>query len=180
MLLSRQAWPRYSRPMATLPSAVTAGLSDEKRDVANAWWAALDEESREEFLGLWDNRAEDAAYCATIEDGKTVWHELPIQLRAYPAGTNSEKENGLWKRQLGEYVNGHEVAFFLHESVFHVCRAHACAREVGRTGVIPAGFSCPDRSATCPFESALELAAVAGQRRALVLVPVPRGARTRA
>jgi hypothetical protein len=163
--------------MSMLPEGVTAKLSEENLRLVEVWWSELDAASRDEFGSLWDARSEDTAYCATIVDGKTEWHELPIELRAFPAGTHSEKENAMWKRQLGEYVNGHEVHFYLAEKTFHVCRAHACAREVGRTGVVPATFSCPFADAACPFERALDAARGPAGRRALWLVPMPRSKR---
>lgn len=157
--------------MSRPPDDLLQGLSETDRAKVEAWWHGLDEDEENEFSTLWDARAEDTTYCATVVDGRTEWHELPITLRAYPAGTASEKENALWKRQLGEYINGHEVQFFLAERRFHICRAHACARRVGETGLIPRDFVCPFADGACPFEGALDAARKDGSRRALWLVP---------
>jgi hypothetical protein len=165
-----------SEPMRELPADVLRTLTAENRKVTEAWWLGLDAAAQLEFSQLWDTRSDDTAYCATIEDGRTVWHELPITLVALHAGTESPKENAFWQRQLGEYINGHEVKFFLAQRTFHVCRAHAIAREVGRTGVIPADFACPLQEAACPFERALDCARVEGARQTLWLVPVRRRA----
>ncbi|WP_157068989.1 hypothetical protein [Sandaracinus amylolyticus] len=159
----------------SLPSGVTATLSAPQRDTVEAWWADLDDDARDEFERLWDARSDDTAYYATVDArGKTEWHELPIQLRGYFVDPETHRENAMWTRDLNEYVNSHEdVSFFLVHRSFHICRAHAIAREVARTGVVPAGFACPFAHAACPFERALDGAA----GRAIWLLPVPCRAR---
>ena len=154
-----------------LPTGVSRDLSAPQRETVESWWRGLDEGSRHEFARLWDERSEQTAYYAVEVDGKTEWHELPIELRGYFVDPETHRENKMWKQQLCEYVNGHEVRFFLSGRTFHVCRAHAVAREVGRTGVIPRDFECPFRSAECPFASAL---AQGDGRSAIWLLPVVR------
>ena len=157
--------------MTDVPEEAVRGLTPKKRAVAEAWWRELDDASRREFTTLWDARTDDTAYCATIEEGRTVWHALPLTLHGFHAGTESAKENAFWQEQLREYIDGHEVKFFLAQRTFHVCRAHAVAREVIATGIVPADFACPFANDACPFAAALDRAAEGGIRKTLWLVP---------
>jgi hypothetical protein len=156
--------------MTDLPEGVARGLSSSQRDTVDAWWRGLDGEERREFGKLWDERSEQTAYYAVDVDGKTEWHELPIKLRGFFVDHETHRENAMWKQQLCEYVNGHEVRFFIAEKSFHVCRAHAVAREVIATGTIPHDFACPFASEQCPFAAAL----AASDGRSVWLLPVLR------
>ena len=61
--------------------------------------------------------------------------------------------------ELREYINNHEIAFFMPDRTFQVgCRAHVRAREVLATGLIPASFRCPISRARCPMRKALACA----------------------
>jgi hypothetical protein len=88
------------------------------------------------------------------------WREPPFVLVATPVDAELARENEQWTAELREYVNSHEeIDFFLREYRGHICRAHADARRVIDTGVIPPGFRCPRDAASCPFASASALAA---------------------
>jgi len=99
----------------------------------------------------------------------TTWPDPPIALLGVASDPELAHEEAQWTRQLGEYINGHEeIGFFLQERRFHICRAHAAARRVIATGVIPAGFVCPRAAAGCPFAGAAALVPA----RAIRLLPV--------
>jgi hypothetical protein len=135
------------------------------------WRIRLPPDERDELGRLLDRRADHVFHQATVSDGCSEWHELPIVLLGQQIDVETERENRLWTQQLAEYVNAHEeVGFFLQERHFHICRAHAAARAVIERGTIPAGFSCPRAAADCPFASAGAL--VSGAR--VDLVPAPR------
>lgn len=97
------------------------------------------------------------------------WRDQPLALIGAPVDAELAHDDALWTAQLVEYINGHEeVGFYLQERRFHICRAHAAARRVVGTGVIPAGFACPRRAADCPLAAAA--ACVLGQAVRLRLV----------
>jgi hypothetical protein len=86
------------------------------------------------------------------------WRDQPLTLIGEPVDAELAHDTALWTTSLIEYVNSHEeVGFYLQERRFHICRAHAAARRVVCTGVIPAGFECPVRAAACPFAAAAVL-----------------------
>lgn len=83
------------------------------------------------------------------------WRDQPLELIGAPVDAELAHDTALWTAQLVEYINSHEeVGFYLQERRFHICRAHAVARRVVRTGVIPADFACPRRATDCPFAAA--------------------------
>ncbi|PCC75424.1 hypothetical protein SAMN02745121_03850 [Nannocystis exedens] len=154
-----------------LPAEATRLLSRDHLAAIEAWWAGLDDAARAEFTALYDERAEDTAFYATIVDGKTEWHELPIELHGMYVDPENAPETAMWKQELCEFISNTGVQFFLVDRTFHICRAHSQAREALACGAIPAGFTCPFEQAACPFEQAL--AARPGQ--SIVLLPRLRG-----
>lgn len=138
------------------PKRLLRTLSAAQRDEVAAWWRSLDENARHE-LGAAPSRSGS--------------DEPEMVLQGRPVDPQEQAENEQWTAQLREYVNGHEVPFFMEEKRFHICRAHRIAREVTETGVLPAAFSCPLEQAACPFAAALSL----HPGCAVHLVPVPSG-----
>lgn len=146
-------------------------MTDRELAIVDAWWRGLGDVEQREFETLWDARTEDTALYAVDVDGKTEWHELPIHLRGHFVDREAHREDAMWKQMLCEYINSHEVKFYLGHRTFHVCQSHAKAREVLRTLRIEADFTCPVDHAECPFASASKLAS----GRAIELVPdLPR------
>ena len=141
--------------MPALPPSAIEHLSPDARAEVEGWWAELSGEEREEFDALWDVRGEDTAYVALVEAGRTTWQEVPVELRGRLLDPADAHDEALWKEQLLEYVNGHpEIRFFMAEGSFHICRAHAAARRVMMSGLIPARFVCPVGDEGCPLERA--------------------------
>lgn len=138
----------------TLPKRLVRNLSEAQRDEVTAWWRSLDEKARRELT---------AAPSRSGPDGPEV------VLQGRPVDPLEQAENELWTAQLREYVNSHDVPFFMGERRFHICRAHRTAQQVAETGVLPAAFSCPFGRAACPFAAALSL----HPGRAVHLVPAP-------
>jgi len=106
---------------------------------------------------MYDPRAEDVRYAHT-EEG---WVRLPIRVVAEPEPDDvTAEEIAMWTAQLREWIESHPgVPFFFTERGFHVgCQRHARAREVLRTGHIPAGFWCPLAREACPFARVSEAA----------------------
>lgn len=144
--------------MRPIPEGATVGMNDAELAIVTAWWGSLGEAERREFETLWDGRTEDTALYAIEVDGKTEWHELPIQLRGHFVDREAHREDAMWKQMLCEYINAHEVKFYLGDRTFHVCRSHARAREVLATLRIDADFRCPVDQSDCPFATASRLA----------------------
>lgn len=137
------------------PKRLVRKLSLAQRDVVVAWWRSLDESARRELGAV---RSRPGA------------QEPELVLAGRPVDPLEQAENEQWTAQLCEYVNSHDVPFFLEEQRFHICRAHAAARKVAETGVLPADFSCPLRQSTCPFDAARSL----HPGCSIHLVPVPQ------
>ncbi|GAB5549606.1 MAG: hypothetical protein RLO52_20355 [Sandaracinaceae bacterium] len=123
-------------------------------DAVKRWWESLDDDAREALRALDDPRRDDVALAWDEERG--AFEALPIEVVGRFVDPEDARDDALARQQLLEYVNAHpELEFFLRERRFHICRAHAAARSVLRSGVIPAGFECPLRERSCPFERAL-------------------------
>lgn len=138
------------------PQTILAGLSPSERAKTTEWWATLNEQSRTEFLQLWDTRSDDTGLYGTVDDGKIEWHELPIELRGMPIDTENDVEHKQFKQQLLEYISNHEdVQFFLVDKRLHICRSHSGAREVIRSGFLPSSFVCPASDEGCPMRQIL-------------------------
>jgi hypothetical protein len=157
------------------PTDLLAPLSAGARERAAAWWANLTPTARVEFVQLWDARTDDTALYGTCEDGQLVWHELPIELRGTIVDVDDDDDHQAQKQQLLEYIGNHEdVQFFLVERRLHICRAHAAARAVISTGMLPADFVCPAAAGACPMASIL----AASGGRAVRLTPALRAGHT--
>lgn len=142
--------------MQTLPAEAMTKLSLAQRAELEVWWGGLDDRARADFTAMYDERAEDTAFYATESDGRIEWHELPIELHGHFIDPEEQREHAMWKQELCDYIQAHEeLRFFLVERSFHICRAHAVARRVAATGVVPADFSCPFARGDCPFIRAL-------------------------
>lgn len=159
--------PSHIRFMRRIPEGATAGMNDAELAIVDAWWGGLAETEQREFETLWDSRTDDTALYAIEVDGNTEWHELPLQLRGHFVDREAHREDAMWKQMLCEYVNSHEVKFYLEHRTFHVCRSHAKAREVLATLRIEADFTCPVDRGDCPFAAASRLA----KGRAIDLAP---------
>lgn len=86
------------------------------------------------------------------------WRSHPVTLIAVAVDSEQARDAELWTTELIEYINSHEEAgFYLQERRFHICRAHAAARRVIHTGVIPAAFACPRGEPRCPYAGAAAL-----------------------
>lgn len=141
---------------ATPPEDLLAPLSDHARARATAWWAGLSPTARAEFVQLWDTRTDDTALYGACEDGRLVWHELPIELRGTIVDTDDDDDHQAQKQQLLEYIANHEdVQFFLVERRLHICRAHAGARAVITAGLLRSDFVCPAKDVACPMATIL-------------------------
>ncbi|HVH46229.1 MAG TPA: hypothetical protein VM925_27995 [Labilithrix sp.] len=66
-----------------------------------------------------------------------------------------------------EYVVNHELCFYEGKK-FHICSAHAEAREVLSAGRIPASFQCPRASTECPMRRLLDQAPGCDVRLSLI------------
>lgn len=129
-----------------LPRALGRRVPAAERSKVESWWKSLDSSAKRSLRGRELNAA--------------------IELRGRFLDPEDAVENEMWRLDLIEYINNHpELRFHLEERKFHICRAHAVAREVIRTGVVPGAFVCPVRNAACPFEAASKL----GDGRPLVL-----------
>lgn len=108
---------------------------------AGRWWASLGEETRSELAGR--------------------WRALPLagsrerRLEVPPVPEPLEPD---WNQELYEYVVAHDVKFHLGPRPFHICRAHAAAREALREGRIPATFGCPLDRSDCPMRALIDAA----------------------
>lgn len=86
------------------------------------------------------------------------WRSHPLTLIAVAVDSEQARDAEQWTTELIEYINSHEeVGFNLQERRFHICRAHAAARRVIHTGVIPAAFACPRGEPSCPYAGAAAL-----------------------
>lgn len=136
-----------------LPDFVIASMSEENAESIALWWGGLSEASQQDFLLLWDARADDCAYVGFIEDERLKWETLPlVVVGEFVEPDSASLDHDEMKLQLLEFINGHEdIEFFLTTRQFHICRAHKHARDVVARGVIPADFVCPLKNNTCPM-----------------------------
>ncbi|MFV8752779.1 hypothetical protein ACNOYE_19720 [Nannocystaceae bacterium ST9] len=145
--------------MITIPAELVEGLPPGQHDKARAWWESLTPGAQTEFGRLWDSRSEDTALHGITREGEIEWHELPIELRGEIVDEQDladQADEAQAHQDLLEYICGHEeIHFFLTERSFHLCRAHARAREVVRAGWLPSGFECPLADANCPMRRVL-------------------------
>ncbi len=115
------------------------------------WWEGLADEARSELVMLFDARRErvDRTGCQFLP--------LPIELSGRMAQTAEElaadeADDVMALGQLYDFVIGHEdIAFFLEQRKFQICRQHLQAKEILRRRVIPAGFRCSLRGEHCPM-----------------------------
>jgi len=139
-----------------LPPSLLDSIDAASQPEVEQWWGMLPDAARRDFVGMWDARAEDAAWAGYLEGERLVWQELPIELVGELVDDGAEFEHEQLKQELLEYINNHEeVQFFLLDRSFHICRAHAMAREVIEEGVLPADFVCPLGNAACPMRTIL-------------------------
>lgn len=135
------------------PRALTESLPARDLAMVQRWWATLSRARQAELHRLWDPRREDIGW--TKPEEGLDWEALPIRLQ----GRTEEdpelgREGRLMKRQLLEFILNHEeIAFFLEERHFHICRRHRQARAVLAKGVLPAGFRCSLRGEDCPMRA---------------------------
>lgn len=157
--------------MHPIPHQLLRDLADEDRAKTLAWWETLHPEAQLEFIQCWDQRSDDTALHGISRDGAIEWHPLPIELHGRIVDDDHRIDDGLARRQLLEYINGHEeIQFFLTARSFHICRAHPGARVCLRSGVIPKDFHCEQHHPDCPMRAIL---AHAGGR-SVELVPALR------
>lgn len=92
----------------TPPTDLLAPLSPSARARTLDWWAGLAPSARAEFVLLWDVRTDDTALYGRCEDGRLVWHELPIELRGTIVDDDDDDGHHAQKQQLLEYIANHE------------------------------------------------------------------------
>ena len=143
-----------------MPSAALAGLDDEGRRKARAWWKCLSPRARDEFIALWDDRSEETSLAGEVQaDGSVVWRAVPLELRGLIVeGRKSSRRGRKWNDDYYEYLVNHpEAVMVLAGRALHVCRAHPAAREVLKRGVLEACFTCPLGRGECPMTKLLEV-----------------------
>jgi len=146
-------------PSMQLPDDLVDNATPEQALAAEQWWEELSARTRADFSLMWDQRAEDSALYGFVDGDELVWRELPLEL----VGEFIEPDSAPFshdelQQQLLEFVNNHEeIEFFIVERKFHICRAHAAARQIVVDGILPADFSCPLSSGDCPMRRLLEL-----------------------
>ena len=138
-------------PRAPIPLEALEGLDEAEQRKAEQWWDGLNDSARAEFSLKWDSRNDDTSLIGTRDEtGAIVWNPLPLQLRGLLIEGRDADED--WDEDYYEYVLNHpEGVVFLAGRTFHICRAHAVARQTLRSGVVPADFSCPLEDAACPL-----------------------------
>lgn len=159
--------------MHPIPEQLLHDLTEEDCTKTLDWWTTLHPETQLEFAQCWDQRSDDTALHGISRDGKIEWHPLPIELRGRIVDDDDRIDDRLARQELLEYINGHEIQFFLVDRGFHICRAHAGARACLRAGLIPKHFVCERESADCPMRAILAHT----KGRSVELVPImPRRA----
>ncbi|MCA9617186.1 MAG: hypothetical protein KC586_30705 [Myxococcales bacterium] len=144
----------------SLPPALRT-LAPPHRRAAERWWAALTPRERKELRRFYggDGLSDRRAWVA--------FRALRLELGGIAADPASVDDAALHHEALYEYWGANpELTFSLEERQFHICHAHAGAREVWRRGVIPSAFRCPRRDDACPF---VQAAACANGRDVLLL-----------
>ena len=142
-----------------LPDDLVDNATPAQALAAEQWWEGLSARTRADFSLMWDQRAEDSALYGFVDGDELVWRELPLEL----VGEFIEPDSAPFshdelQQQLLEFVNNHEeIEFFIVERKFHICRAHAAARQIVADGILPADFSCPLSSDDCPMRRLLAL-----------------------
>lgn len=156
--------------MYPIPDQLLRDLADEDRTKTLGWWETLHPDAQLEFTQCWDQRNDDTALHGISRDGRIEWHPLPIELHGRIVDDDHRIDDGLARRQLLEYINGHEeIQFFLTMRTFHICRSHPGARACLRSGVIPKDFHCEQHHPDCPMRAVLAHA----NGRSVELVPTP-------
>jgi|JI10StandDraft_1071094.scaffolds.fasta_scaffold136677_3 hypothetical protein len=143
-----------------MPAAAVAGLDDEGRAKARAWWKRLSPRAREEFIALWDERSEETSLAGEVQsDGSVVWHAVPLEVRGLIVeGRKSSRRSRRWNADHYEYLVNHpEAVMVLAGRSLHVCRAHPAARAVLKRGVLEGCFDCPLGRGDCPMTKLLEV-----------------------
>jgi hypothetical protein len=145
---------------SAVPPALVGSVGETEHGKLESWWDGLDETSRNAITELCSGGGDIAL--------ERDWFGVSIELHGRFIDPEDALEQEMWTEDLIEYINNRpEMRFHLEERRFHICRAHAAAREIVRTGVIHGHFTCPAANDACPFEAASDL----GDGRALVLVP---------
>lgn len=142
-----------------MPAAALAGLDDEGRAKARAWWKRLAPRAREEFISLWDERSEETSLAGEVQrDGSVVWHAIPLEVRGLIVeGRKSSRRARRWNADQYEYLVNHpEAVMVLAGRALHVCRAHPAARAVLKRGVLERCFDCPVGRSDCPMTKLLQ------------------------
>jgi len=130
------------------------------------WWRALDATSQRAVRALCDERGEDVA--SMFDEVTHEWHTLPIVLRGHFVDPEDARESEAGTTDLLEYIDAHpEIAFWLEERRYHICRAHPAARALLTQRQVPSTFECPFGHTSCPYKRATANA----NGRTLVLTP---------
>lgn len=138
------------------PASSRTDLPANAGALVSRWWGSLSAEERAECRALWQE---------TAAQGRAP---VLVQLEVVEADDETEQHDD-WRNHFEYFLEHDGVGFFAEEPrVFHICRRHAAARAVVRTGILPAGFSCPLRRAgACPLR---QIGATAG--RAVRFTPI--------
>lgn len=142
------------------PARSTADFPANAGGLVSRWWGSLSPEQRAECRALWRE---------TAAQGRSP---VVVQLEVVEAHDETEQHDD-WRNHFEYFLQHDGVGFFAEEPrVFHICRRHATARAVVRSGVLPAGFSCPlGRAGACPLR---RIGDAAG--RAVRFTPIALGA----
>lgn len=147
--------------MPSIPSQFTEYLTVSDRQSVDRWWSHLDAETQTQINLLWDTRQDFCAYVfESDETGDASWRRTPVLIsgRFYEEDQPTPEEQ--WNADYFEYLLNHPdvlAVALMKPRTFHICSAHQKARDVLKAGKIPADFTCPYASKTCPLLTILQL-----------------------
>lgn len=163
--------------MNDLPTALLATISEEAQAAVSRWWANLADSDRGEVQELWDERGKRAFFAPQADEAglPDSWEAIPQVIGGRFIPHDDAIRMHEWLQDWHEYCLTHDVAFLPREVIvirtFHICRSHPIAQAVVAAGHLPAEFSCPFASASCPMHNLQTLA----PDQALALLPARAG-----
>jgi hypothetical protein len=145
--------------MLELPPDLKEAIPSCSLSVAESWWNSLSDDDRRLVADLWDKRREVHFFAPKADDSGQLdqWKDLPKVRggRFIP----SDDAWGLdeWGPGYFEHLLEHPELMLLWqpaERSFHIgCTNHIAARACLEQGRVPATFTCPLDSRTCPLVS---------------------------
>ena len=144
--------------MEEIPSQLVEGLSIADGRAVAIWWTALDRAAQVEVVALWDGQ-QDECFFGASRDAPGAPAPVVIGGRFVP----HDDAWGLseWGPSYFEHLLNHPELVILDQPetrTFHICTAHEAARAVLAEGRVPAQFTCPLGSLSCPMRRLLDLA----------------------